>query len=108
MQLLAQKITDKDIKDKLLKVMADSYSRKILERVSECSKSANEITTETGIPVSTVYRRIQFLVDAQLLSISGEITEEGKKFFLYKSKINGMSSSFNGNELEVSITPNYR
>jgi len=43
----------------ILEVMADKYSRDLLRTTQEFPKSAFRISQETGIPISTVYRRIQ-------------------------------------------------
>ena len=41
-----------------------------------------------------------------MLRVSGAISEDGKKYFMYKSKIKEISSSFNGDSLQVTIVPN--
>ena len=92
-------------KDMIPAVIADPYSRKILQNVELIPKSAVEINYETGIPISTIYRRIQILCDARLLKTSGSISEEGKKFFLYKSTIKEIYVKFNGS-LEITVVPN--
>jgi predicted transcriptional regulator len=69
-------------------------------------KAAIEISAETKIPISTVYRRLQTLYDNKLLGISGSITEEGKKHFLYKSRVKAITSKFNGGNVDVEIIPN--
>ena len=69
-------------------------------------KSVIEITSETNIPMSTVYRRVQTLHDNKLLHISGTITDEGKKLFMYKSKIKGMKSTFENGQIEVELILN--
>ena len=69
-------------------------------------KSAVKISEETKIPISTVYRRFQMLCDMKLLRISGTINENGKKVFLYKSKIKFISTFFDGSFIEIEIIPN--
>ena len=69
-------------------------------------KSVIEITSETNIPMSTVYRRVQNLHDNKLLHTSGTITDEGKKLFMYKSKIKGMKSIFDNGQIEVELILN--
>jgi predicted transcriptional regulator len=69
-------------------------------------KSVMEITAETKIPISTVYRRIQTLFDNKLLRTSGTITDDGKRLFLYKSKIKGIQSNFCNGQVEVEIILN--
>jgi len=101
-----RKIEDDLRKDAILEVMSDKYCRAILENSMEKPKSAMEISAETKIPISTVYRRLQTLHDNKLLGISGSISEDGKKYFLYKSRIKAIASSFDGNKIEVEVVPN--
>lgn len=104
-QLETRRIDD-DRKSMILSVMSDRYCRAIIEATITAPKAAIEIAAECKIPISTVYRRLQVLHDNKLLTISGSITQEGKKHFLYKSKVKAMSSTFNGGNLEVTIVPN--
>lgn len=104
--ILSRKIEDDSRKSIILEVMADGYCRSILENSMEKPKSAIEISSETKIPISTVYRRLQILHDNKLLGISGSISQDGKKYFLYKSKIKSIYTSFNGSSIEVEIIPN--
>ena len=69
-------------------------------------KSAMEIASDAKIPISTVYRRLQNLHDNKLLAISGQISDDGKKFFLYKSKVRSVSASYTGNYVEIEVVPN--
>ena len=74
------RIEETERKDSLLEIISDKYCRIILESTMYKPKSAMEITAETKIPISTVYRRIQTLYDNKLLGTSGTITEEGKRY----------------------------
>ena len=108
MQTLVQgrKIDEEDQKDAILQIVSDKYCRAILETTMDKPKSAMEISADSKIPISTVYRRLQSLHDNKLLGISGTISADGKKYFLYRSKIKAISSSFNGGFVEIQIVPN--
>ena len=108
MQTLVQgrKIEETDRKDAILEILSDKYCRAILVATMDAPKSAMEISAESKIPISTVYRRLQTLHDNKLLGISGSISDDGKKYFLYRSKVKAISSSFNGNYVEIEIVPN--
>ncbi len=101
-----RKIEEDSRKDAILEVMADKYCRAILENTMEKPRSAMEVSAETKIPISTVYRRLQTLHDNKLLGISGSISDDGKKYFLYKSKVKAIATSFNGNHVEIEVVPN--
>ena len=90
----------------ILEIMADKYSRDLLRTTRELPKSALRISQETGIPISTVYRRIQKLQDAGVVRVSGEINLEGKKHFLYQSKVKAILSKMIGDFITVEIVPN--
>ncbi len=108
MQTIQQtrKIEDDSRKEAILDIMSDKYCRKILNTTLDKPMSAMEIARESKIPISTIYRRLQNLHDNKLLGISGSISEDGKKYFLYKSKVKAISASYNGNDVEINIVPN--
>ena len=81
------KITDEQRKKIILESMADQYCKLILKNTLDKPKSAMIIAQEEKIPLSTVYRKIKKLCDGKLLAISGSINRDGKKYFLYMSKI---------------------
>ena len=97
------KIEDDSKKDALLEIVSDKYCRSILGCVMDKPKSAIEITAETNIPLSTIYRRIQILCDSKLLAVSGALSEDGKKFFLYKNKIKSINTGFSEGKIDVEI-----
>jgi len=99
-------IFDERQKNKILAMVSDEYCRKILSVIMKEYKSANKISKETKIPISTVYRRIQVLHDGKLIKISGTISDDGKKTFTYKSKITTISTFFNGDFIDIEIVPN--
>ena len=108
MQTLVEgrKIEEDEKKDAILQVISDKYCRAILESTMDKPKSAMEISAESKIPISTVYRLLQTLHDNKLLGISGSISDDGKKYFLYRSKIKAISSSFKSGFIEIVVVPN--
>ena len=102
----AFRIEEVEKKDSILEVVSDKYCRTILESIMYKPKSIMEITVEAKIPISTVYRRIQTLHDNNLVATSGTITEDGKKLFLYKSKVKGIQCNYNNGQMDVKITLN--
>ncbi len=101
-----RKIVDDQRKEAILSIVSDKYSRQILYSTIDRPKSAVEISSENKIPISTVYRRIQTLHDNKLVGVTGSISAEGKKSFLYKSKVKSITSSCNGNDIEIQVVPN--
>jgi hypothetical protein len=108
MQVFQQgkQVQEEVTKDVMLRILADKYSRAILNATMDSPKSAIDLSAECKIPISTAYRRVQELHDNKLLGISGSINDDGKKYFLYKSKIKSIMACFNGGSLEIEIVPN--
>ncbi len=108
MQLIqkTRKIEDDQKKEAILSIVSDKYCRQILFSTIDRPKSVMEISYENKIPISTVYRRIQTLHDNKLVGVSGLISSDGKKYFLYKSKVKAILSSYNGNQIEIQVIPN--
>ena len=96
-------LENETLTDKILGVLSDSYSRNILAATIEKPKAASTLTGETGIPISTIYRRLQNLLDVKLLKVSGTISKEGKKYFLYQSKIKEIHSVIQGSNVEIKL-----
>jgi len=101
-----QKIIDDTRKQVILEMLADKYCKLILHNTLEKPKSALEISSEKKIPISTVYRRLQTLYDAKLLAISGSINQDGKKYFLYKSKVKSIFVQYDLDTISIEIVPN--
>lgn len=108
MQVLLEgkSIQESSAKDVYLEILADKYSRGILEATMEMPKSAIDLSNECNIPISTAYRRVQLLHRHKLLGISGSINQDGKKYFLYKSRVKSIMTCFKNGSLEVEIVPN--
>ena len=104
--LLAEKINEDHKKEQILELVSSKYCSTILEAIKDAPKSANEIADEKKIPISTVYRRIQALHDLGILRVTGKIGDDGKKFFLYQSKVKTIRSKFSDGKIEVWLYPN--
>jgi len=101
-----RRIEDEQRKEAILNIISDKYCRQILNSTMDRPKSAMELSSESRIPISTVYRRIQTLHDNKLVGVTGSISSEGKKYFLYKSKVKAITSSYDGNQIEIQVVPN--
>jgi len=107
MQIVNQlKIQEPERKESFLEILSDKYCRAILESVMDTPKSAIEVSREKDIPLSTVYRRVQQLHDSKMIRTSGVITDEGKRLFLYKSKIKEVNTSFRDGKIDVDVVFN--
>jgi len=97
------KIEDESKKDLIISILAEKYHRQILENISNKSKTAIEISNETRIPISTVYRKIEMLQKVKLIAMSGVIGNDGKKIFFYKSRVEEIKTWFENGYFDVNI-----
>lgn len=95
-----------ELKHRILAAIADEYSRRILRATMEAPVSASEITRRYEIPVTTVYRRIEELIEAGLIaSVKSGRTKEGKWFDVYRSLVRRIDMHFEG-DLHIELTVN--
>ena len=100
-------VSDEKFKDIVLKALADEYSRTILTFVMDKPRSVIEISMECKIPMSTAYRRIHDLEESGLVQVMGSIiSDDGKRYYLYRSKIKAVRTIFGVDSLEVEVIPN--
>jgi predicted transcriptional regulator len=87
--------------------IADRYSRKILMHARDEPVSALDLTKNCKIPVTTVYRRIEELVQAGLLGVvkSGRTTD-GKWYELYRSLLSRINISFEQGNMRIEVETN--
>lgn len=100
-------IRDGERKKALLRAMADEYSLKILMALIDKADSVNNISRINDIPIATAYRRVSELQEAGLLVIErGVLTDDGKRYDLYRSAVRSMQISFRSGEIEIDVIPN--
>jgi len=107
LQISALTITIKDEARKqiYLQILSDQFCMGIISSIIDGPKTAVEIAKTTSIPISTVYRRLQFLQENKMLKTSGGLNKDGK-YFVYLSKLKAASTFFDGSKIWVSVTPN--
>ena len=87
--------------------MADEYSRKILTATIQEPISALELSKKYEIPITTVYRRIDELVEAGLLAaVKSGRTTDGKWFDLYRSLLRRIDVGFENGDVRIEIIVN--
>ena len=107
LQISAQATTIKDDERKQIyfQILSDQFCMGIISSIIDNPKTAVEIAKTTTIPISTVYRRLQFLQEHKMLKTSGGLNKDGK-YFVYQSKLKTISTFFDGSDTWVSVTPN--
>jgi hypothetical protein len=100
-------ITDPSRVQALVQGLADEYSRKIILSAIPKAKSVEDMSRENDIPLSTAYRRIHELLDAQMLVVEKIIvTPDGKKYELLRSAYRAINVTFDGGIMKVDAVIN--
>lgn len=104
---MALLVIDEAAKQRILSAMADEYSRKILTATIEDPMSALELSKKYEIPITTVYRRIEELVEAGLLAaVKSGRTTDGKWYDLYRSLLKRIDVSFEQGAVSIDVIVN--
>ncbi len=71
----------------LVRLLGEKYNFEILCEMQE-PKTVKEVSEEVDIPIATSYRRIDDLLESELLEIDGKtISENGGTVKVYKSNV---------------------
>lgn len=98
---------DSSFRTNILKALSDEYSRTILNFTIEQPKSVVDMVKECDIPMTTAYRRVNDLKENKILKVTGSIvTDDGKKYFLYQSRLKAIYVVFGLESLDVQIIDN--
>ena len=100
-------VNDELAKQRILRVLSDEYSRHILTATINQPQSALEISKNFQIPITTVYRRIEELVEAGLIAaVKSGRTVDGKWYDLYRSLLLRIDVSFEYGEVTINAKLN--
>ena len=78
-----------DITQKVIQALADAESRTIIFSIINKGKTASELSAKLKIPLSSVYKKLSDLENLTLIEIEKTaLSENGKRFKIYKSRIN--------------------
>ncbi len=80
----------------VLSALGNKYSADIL-CAAGTPKSAQALSEEIDIPIATCYRRIEELVEAELLTCEGrQLSAEGRQTNIYRRTIDQIEVDFSG------------
>ena len=98
---------DSQFKKAILKALSDNYSRTIMTNTIEKPKSVVDIVKECNIPMTTAYRRVHELEENKILKVTGSIvTDDGKRYYLFQSRLKAIYVVFGLDSLDVQIVEN--
>ena len=87
--------------------LSDEDIVKIFNSTKQNSKSVPTLMKLYNISHSTIYRKIKWMLDNNLLVTDKiEIREDGKKFSLFKSTIKSIKVNYDDNNVTIEIQEN--
>ena len=96
-----------DVNQKILEALADAQSRSILFSIIKEGMTALELSEKYRIPLSSVYKKISDLEELTLVKVDRwSLSESGKKFKIYKSRISRAEISIRKPEPTITLSPN--
>ena len=96
-----------DVTQKVIEMLADTESRAILFSIIRRGKTAAELSEKHKIPLSSVYKKISDLEELTLLKVdSWRISDSGRKFKIYRSRIKNAEINIKKPEVTLILTPN--
>jgi predicted transcriptional regulator len=94
-------------KHAILTALADNETVKILESATFHPTSVNEVIRDTGISHSTAYRKIKWMLEEGLLFTEKiSITDDGKKFSLFRSILKSVVTKYDQGKMTVQVEYN--
>lgn len=88
-------ISNQKIKKAIIAALADEDMMKIMNSVTDESKSIRSIMTEKNIAYTTTYRKTKWLLNQSLLVVDRfEITPDGKKSSLVRSALRSIAVKY--------------
>ena len=96
-----------DIAQKIIEELADAESRAIIFSIVRKGKTATELAYKLKIPLSSVYKKLSDLENLSLVTVDRwEISDKGKRFKVYKSRISKADISIKRPEPVINLVPN--
>lgn len=91
-----------DNSSKLVELLLDKFSIKILQSISTSPKSINMIKDDTKIPMTTLWRRIRFLKRNKIIKQTGGFGPSSRRYYFYQNSISSINFTF-GQSLSVEL-----
>lgn len=96
-----------DVTQRVIEALADAQSRTILFSLVKKGKTAMELSEKHRIPLSSVYKKISDLENIALIRVEKwDLAESGKKFKVYRSRINKADIVITKPEPSISLSSN--
>ena len=91
--------------DDAFNLLGDDYVRDILRATSTEPKCVREMSQELDVARSTVYRRVDSLVDFGLLRERTKAAKDGNHYAVYEAVVERLTIEIDDGELECELHP---
>ncbi len=90
--------------DRLLALLGDEAVRIILTETDERPMSAQMLDERCDVSLSTIYRRIEDLLDQRLIRSHTEVRADGNHYDLYESNLEHLDITLEDGDFDVELT----
>jgi DNA-binding transcriptional ArsR family regulator len=97
-------VTDDQDSDDILSLLDDGYAQEILRRTRNTPMSAKELSEACDISISTVYRRVERLVDCELLAERRIPQSDGNHYSIYEARLDELTVTLTDDGFEVTVS----
>ena len=88
----------------ILETLGDPTARRILLELNRAEQDAHQLVLRTGLPQSSVYRKLKDLTDLGIVRIARfAFTADGKKVEVYRSRLQEVRVLLSGVTLRVEV-----
>lgn len=96
-----------DVTQRIIEALSNVCTRAVLFAVRDESKDATKVAAELSLATSTVYKTFATLEYLALAEVERyEISEDGKKIKIYRSRISKVEIVMDGQEPILNLVPN--
>jgi len=88
----------------MLELMSDEYILRILDITQNRPLTISEISRDLGIPIASCYRRIEDLLNGNMIIVRDHITDRGRHTKGYRSTIKRMDIRYTVGDIRIEIT----
>ena len=101
-------ISSDDLNDiPVLHELADRVACRIIISTIGSAKTVSQIRQENKLPLSSIYKKVQKLANADLLSIEKiNIDSNGKKILFYRSRVSSIELNLNSEGILLHLVKN--
>jgi predicted transcriptional regulator len=89
--------------EELLDLFGDEHTRRTFEAITDQPKCGRSIAEELDVSRATVYRRLNALVEADLVTAETTLAKDGNHRNRYETTVKGLSVTVSDGELEATV-----